>query len=67
MTILESIAVNETNSGSTEIDHTTMQRRVALVDGMAEIQGRGKSEWINNCLSLSGISITECNISTLRR
>ena len=30
-----------------------MQRRVALVDGMTEIQGMGKSEWINNCLHLS--------------
>ena len=41
MTILENPAANETKSGSKDIDHTTMQRLVALVDGMAENQGMG--------------------------
>ena len=54
MSILESrpIAANETNSGTKDIDHSTMQRRVALVDGMAEIRGMEKPEWIKNCLHL---------------
>ena len=44
----------EDSQNNEQPDATKAQKKVPILDGMAELQSRQKPDWIKNCFQLAG-------------